>query len=190
MRADWLRSTQARLLLAATLGISLLLGGTFLAVDRLHATSADVLNHPGPAASDEQSRTQAVGAARHIVAAAQLHPTTAGYLLMSCRDRENPPYQGAVYLTFTVPAGTRADVYLADIAKALIADRWVAGLPPGGHPYSMSMSKNAVTALIYRQDDDANLGVLRVYGECHNTSDHRTDPTAWVDVTGEVAGGG
>lgn len=188
MRADWLRSTQARALLGATLGTSLLLGGVFLAVDQLHATPADALNHAGPAASDEQSRTQAVGAARHLVSAAHLHTTTAGYLLMSCRDRDNPPYQGAVYLTFTIPADTRADVYLPAVAKSLLADGWVEGLAPGGHPYSNSLSKDAVTALIYRQDDDANLGVARVYGECRNTSDHRTDTTGWVDILGELGG--
>ncbi len=188
MRADWLRSTQARSLLAATLGISLLLGGAFLAVDQLHATPADALNRPGPPASDEQSRVQAVGAAKNVVSAARLHTTTAGYLLMSCRDRDNPPYQGAVYLTFTIPADTRADAYLPAVAKALVADGWVEGLPPGGHPYSKSLSRNAVTALIYRDDDDANLGVARVYGQCGNTSDHRTDTTGWVDITGEVGG--
>lgn len=190
MRANWLRSTQARSLLAVTLGTSLLLGGAFLAVDQLHATPADALDRPGPALSDQQSRVQAVGAAKDVVAAAQLHTTSAGYLLMSCRDRENPPYQGAVYLSFTIPAGTRADVYLPGVAKALVADGWVEGLAPGGHPYGKSLSRNAVTALIYRDDDNANLGVARVYGECRNTSDHRRDMTGWVDVTGEINPGG
>ncbi len=188
MRADWLRSTQARSLLAATLGVSLLLSGTFLAVDQLHSTPADALNRPGPAASDEQSRVQAVGAAKHLVSVARLHATNAGYLLMSCRDRDNPPYQGAVYLTFTIPSDTRADIYLPSVAKALMADGWVEGLPPGGHPYSKSLSKDAVTALIYRHDDDANLGIARVYGECRNTGDHRNDTAGWVDITGEVGG--
>ena len=185
MRADGLRSTPARALLAATLGISLLLGGAFLAVDQLHATPADALDRSDPTASDEQSRGQAVGAAKQLVAAAHLHPTTAGYLLMSCRDRDNPPYQGAVYLTFTVPADTRADVYMPAAAKALIADGWAEGLPPSDHVYSKSLSKDAVTALIYRHDDDPNLGVLRVYGECRNTSAHRNDTTGWLDITGE-----
>ncbi|MBI2701078.1 MAG: hypothetical protein CK429_17520 [Mycobacterium sp.] len=189
MRADWLRSTQARSLLAVTFGISLVLGGAFLAVDQLHATPADALKVSGPPLSDGQSRVQAVGAAADIVSAAQLRPTSAGYLLMSCRDRDNPPYQGAVYLTFTIPADTRADAYLPAVAKALAADGWVEGrISPGGHPYSRSVSKNAVTALIYRDDDNANLGVARVYGECRNTSDHRTDSTGWVDVTGEIRG--
>lgn len=186
MRADWLRSRQARSLLAATLGTSLLLGGAFLAVDQLHATPGDALHRPGPPLSDQQSRAQAVGAARDVVSAAQLHTTTAGYLLMSCRDRDNPPYQGAVYLTFTIPGDSRADVYLPAVTKALAADGWAEGLSPGGHPYSRSVSKGQVTALIYRDDDNANLGVARVYGECRNTNDHRTDTTGWVDVAGEI----
>ncbi|RUP04007.1 MAG: hypothetical protein EKK34_16085 [Mycobacterium sp.] len=188
MRADWLRSTQARSLLAATLGTSLLLGGAFLAVDQLHTTSADALNHSGPPVSDQQSRAQAVNAAKDVVSAAQLHTTTAGYLLMSCRDRDNPPYQGAVYLSFTIPTDIRADVYLPGVVKALAADGWVEGMSPGGHPYSRSVSKGAVTALIYRDDDNANVGVARVYGECRNTTDHRTDATGWIDVTGEIGG--
>lgn len=188
MRADWLRSRQARSLLAATLGTSLLLGGAFLAVDQLHVTPADALNRPGPPLSDAQSRAQAVGATRDVVSAAHLHTTSAGYLLMSCRDRDHPPYQGAVYLTFTIPADTRADVYLPQVAKALAADGWVEGLSPGGHPFSRSVSKSAVTALIYRDDDNANLGVARVYGECRNTTDHGTDATGWVDISGEIGG--
>ncbi|WP_205873038.1 hypothetical protein [Mycobacterium camsae] len=188
MRADWLRSTRARSLLAATFGISLVLGGAFLAVDQLHATPGDALNRPGPPLSDEQSRVQTVGAAKDVVSAGRLHTTSAGYLLMSCRDRDNPPYQGAVYLTFTIPADTRADSYLPAVATALVADGWVEGLSPGGHPYSKSLARGAVTALIYRDDENANLGVARVYGECRNTSDHRADLTDWVDVTGEIGG--
>lgn len=188
MRADWLRSTPARSLLAATLGTSLLLSGAFLAVDQLHARPEDALDRPGPPLSDEQSRSQAVSAAHDVVSAAQLRVTTAGYLLMSCRDRDNPPYQGAVYLSFTIPADTRADVYLPAVTRALTADGWAEGLSPGGHPYSTSVSKGAVTALIYRDDDTANLGVARVYGECRNTTDHRTDSAGWVDITGQIGG--
>lgn len=184
MHADWLRSTRARSLLGAALGVSLVLGGAFLAVDELHTTPGDALDHRGAAASDDQSRSQAVDAATHLAGIAGLRATTAGYLLMSCRDRDNPPYQGAVYLTFAVPAGTDADTYLPSVAKSLASAGWVEGLPPGGHRYSHSLSKGAITAIIYRHDDEANLGILRVYGECANTGDHRNDTTAWDDITG------
>lgn len=185
-RTGWLSVKQARLLIAAMLAVSLVLGGAFLAVDRLHSTPADALNHPDRPANDEQSQAQAVGAARHLVSVANLHPTTAGYLLMSCTDRDNPPYQGAIYLTFTVPAETHADTYLPAIAAALVADGWTQGLPPGGHAFGKTVSKDGVTAIVYQQDNDDRRGVLRLYGECRNMSDHRTDTTGWVDVTGQL----
>lgn len=40
-----------------------------------------------------------------------------------------------------------------------------------------------MTVIIYRHDDDPGLGVLRLYGECRNMTDHRGDATAWIDVT-------
>lgn len=185
-RADWPRSRAGRSLIGAALGVSLLLGGTFLAVDHLHSTSADALNRPGDAATDEQSQTQAVGAAKRIVNAAQLRATTAGYLLMSCRDQDSPPYQGAVHLTFALPSGARADTYLPTVAAALISDGWTEGLPPGGHAFAKTFTRDSVAALIYRHDDDPNLGVLRVYGECRNRNDHRMDATSWLDITNQV----
>ncbi|OBK24187.1 hypothetical protein A5634_04110 [Mycobacterium asiaticum] len=154
-----------------------------MAVDQLHSTAADAVNPSGPTVSDEQSKAQAVGSARLLAGDARLHTTTAGYMLMSCRDRDNPPYQGAVYLTFAVPPGTRADAYLPEVTRTLTSAGWVEGLQPGGHAYSKSLTKGAVTAIIYRHDDDPNLGVLRLYGECRNMNDHRNDATAWVDIT-------
>jgi hypothetical protein len=123
-RAGGLSAKQARLLIAVMLAVSLVLGGAFLAVDRLHSTPGDALNHPDQPAADEQSHAQAVGAARHLVSVAKLHPTTVGYLLMSCNDHDNPPYQGAIHLTFAVPAETHADTYLPAVTSALVADGW------------------------------------------------------------------
>ncbi|QLL05212.1 hypothetical protein [Mycobacterium vicinigordonae] len=190
MRTDWLRSRQARLLIAASLVVSLLLGGAFLAFDQLHSTPADAIRPSDNPATDQQSRDQAVGAARNIVAVASLHPTTAGYLLMSCRDSHSAPYQGAVYLTFAVPAETRADTYLPVVAAQLAADGWAEGLPPANHAFGRTLTKNAVTAVIYRHDDDTRLGVLRLYGECRNMSDHRADATAWIDITDQFGSTG
>ena len=184
-KANRLRSTAGRSLIGAALGVSLLLGGAFLAVDQLHSTAADALNRPGESATDDQSRAQAVGAAKRIVDTAQLRATTAGYLLMSCRDQESPPYQGAVHLTFALPSEART--YLPTVWAALTSAGWIQGLPPGGHPFAKTFTKDAATAIIYRHDDDPNLGVLRVYGECSNRNDHRTDTTAWVDITDQVS---
>ncbi|MDT5220143.1 MAG: hypothetical protein QOF15_2248 [Mycobacterium sp.] len=183
-RAGGLSAKQLRLLIAVMLAVSLVLGGAFLAVDRLHSTPGDARNHPDQPATDEQSHAQAVGVARHLVSVASLHPTTAGYLLMSCNDHDNPPYQGAIYLTFTMPAETHADTYLPSVTSALVADGWAEGLAPGGHAFGKTLSKDGVTAIVYRHDKDENLGVLRLYGECRNMTDHRNDTTGWIDVTG------
>jgi hypothetical protein len=91
-------------------------GGAFLAVDRLHSSTADSVEHPGPAATDAQTQTEVVELARDIVAIAGLHQATAGYLLMSCKDRDDPPYQGAVYLNFLLPADISADEYFRTIS--------------------------------------------------------------------------
>lgn len=185
-QGDWLRSRWARPAIAAALAVPLALGGAFLAVDQLHATPSDVLDHPGNPASDEQTEAQVVESARQIVAAAGLQTTTAGYLLMSCKNRDDPPYQGAIYLTFALPAGAGPDTYFPTVVGALVGRGWNEGLPPADHTFGKTLTKDAVTAVIYRHDDDTSLGVLRLYGECRNTNDHRNDGTAWVDVTGQL----
>jgi hypothetical protein len=185
-QGEGVRSRWARPAIAAALAVPLALGGAFLAVDRLHTTPSDVLDHPGNPASDEQTEAQVVEAARQIVAAAGLQTTTAGYLLMSCKNRDDPPYQGAIYLTFALPAGSGPDTYFPAVAGALVGRGWKEGLPPADHTFGKTLTKDAVTAVIYRTDDDISLGVLRLYGECRNTNDHRNDSTAWVDVTAQL----
>jgi hypothetical protein len=183
---QWSRSRWARPVIAAALAVPLVLGGAFLAVDRLHTTPSDVFDHPVNAASDEQTEAQVVESARQIVAAAGLQTTNAGYLLMSCTNRDDPPYQGAIYLTFTLPAGMGPDTYFPTVAGALEARGWKEGLPPADHTFGKTLTRDAMIAVIYRQDDDSGLGVLRLYGECRNTHDHRNDSTGWVDVTGQL----
>ncbi len=124
-----------------------------------------------------------VESARQIVTATGLQAVSAGYLLMSCKDRENPPYQGVIYLTFALPAAARADTYFPTMAAALVRHGWIEGIPHNDHAYSRTFSKDGVTVIVYRQDDDPSLGVLRVYGQCRDMNDHRNDTTAWVDIT-------
>lgn len=182
-RGEWLRSTQVRALIGAALAASLLLGGAFLAVDRLHTTPADVVDHPANPVTDDQSRTQVVESTQQIVALARLQTASAGYTLMSCKNRDEPPYQGAIYLTFALPAGARPDAFFPTIAATLAAHGWSRGLPPNDHAFAESLTKDAATAIVYLQSEEPSVGVLRVYGQCRNMNDHRSDSTAWVDVT-------
>ncbi|MGH3961141.1 hypothetical protein [Mycobacterium sp.] len=184
--SNGLRSASARTLLATALTLSLTLGGAFLAVNRLHSSPADTVEHPARPASDDQTKAEVVEPAKRMVAAARLQKPTAGYLLMSCKDRDGPPYQGAVYLNFTVPADIRADTYFQGIAAAMVARGWNEGAPPNQHVFAKILSKDGVTAVVYRDNDYADLGIARLYGQCRDITDHRNDATAWVDITDQI----
>lgn len=185
-RDEWLRSPSARALLAGALSVSLTLGGVFLAVDKFHSSPADSLEHPAHPVSDEQTKAEVVEQAKRMVATARLEKATAGYLLMSCKDRDNPPYQGAVYLNFTLPAEARADTYFQGITAAMVARGWNEGEPPNQHLFGTTLYKDGVTAIVYRDDDYANRGIARLYGQCRDMTDHRNDTTAWVDITDQI----
>lgn len=183
-----LRSTPARVLIGAALAVPLVLGGVFVSVDRLHSTPSDVLEHPASPLTDDQSRDQVVGAARRIVSTTGLHTVSAGYLIMSCKNRDDPPYQGAVYLTFTLPVGQQTGTYFETIASTLRAQGWAEGPPPNNHAFAKIFSQHAVTVTVYRDGDDPGVGVARIYGECRNIAGHRHDTDGWADITGEVVG--
>jgi hypothetical protein len=185
-RGEWLRSKQARALIAAALALSLLLGGAFLLLDRLHSTPSDVLDHPTNRVTDDQSQAQVVESAKQIVNLTGLRTASAGYTLMSCKDRDDPPYQGAIYLTFALPDAARAYSYFPTIAAALVTHGWTEGLPPNDHAFAKILTKDAVTLIVYRQSDDPGLGVARIYGECRNMNDHRKDATTWTDITDQL----
>src|ERR1700752_3991075 len=125
--AERLRSPAARIMLAAGLTSTLFLGAAFLAVGRLHSSAADAVERPGRTATDEQTETEVVDQARVIVAAGALQNATAGHLLMSCKNRDDPPYQGAVYMNFAVPTDAHGDEYFRSIAAAMVARGWREG---------------------------------------------------------------
>ncbi|WP_083184876.1 hypothetical protein [Mycobacterium malmoense] len=185
-RGKSLRSKQIRVLVAVALAIPLLLGAAFLMVDRLHSSPVDALDHPDSPLSDDQSKAQVVQAARSVAATTSLRTSSAGYALMSCKNRDDPPYQGAIYLTFSLPAAAAADTYFPRIAATLAEHGWAEGLRPNNHAFAATLTKDAVTVIVYRHDDDPRLGVLRVYGQCRNVGDHHGDATAWSDITDEI----
>jgi hypothetical protein len=175
------RSPAGRALVAVVLFTVVVVGGVFLVVNRLHSSAANAVEHPGPAATDAQTQSEVVDQAKDIVAIAALQQPTAGYLLMSCKDHDNPPYQGAVYLDFQLPPDVGADQYFRTIAAAMVAHGWREGLPPNQHIFGRNLSKDGVNAILYPDRDSPTHGVGRIYGQCHDMNDHRG--AAWVDVT-------
>ncbi len=177
------RSPATRALIAATSVTALIIGGAYLAIDRLHASADNAVEHPGPAATDAQTQTEVVERVRDIVASTGLRRPTAGYLLMSCRNRDDPPYQGAVYLNFELPPDVDADHYFRDVANALVARGWREGLPPNEHMFGRNLSRDGVNALLYPDRDAPTRGVARIYGQCHDVSDHHGTRAEWTDIT-------
>ncbi len=173
-------------MLAAALTSTLFLGAAFLAVGRLHSSAADSVEHPGRTATDEQTKTEVVDQARVIVAAGALQNATAGYLLMSCKSRDDPPYQGAVYLNFAVPTDAHGDEYFRSIAAAMVARGWREGLPPHQNVFGKTLSKDGVTAILYPGSDSPQQGVGRIYGQCRDVNNHRGDVGAWIDITDQL----
>jgi hypothetical protein len=149
----------------------------------LHAAANNAVEHPGPPATDAQTQTEVVEHARDIVSITGLRRPTAGYLLMSCKNRDDPPYQGAVYMNFDLPPDVDADQYFRGVSAAMVARGWREGLPPNQHMFGRNLSKDGVNAILYPDRDTPTRGIARIYGQCHETSDRRGAKPEWIDIT-------
>ncbi|WP_445165300.1 hypothetical protein ACTXG7_15345 [Mycolicibacterium sp. Dal123E01] len=181
-----LRSTPARLLIAAALLVSLVFGVGLVAIHQfwdLRGAAVDPVAHP---LTDEQAKLQVVEPAGEIVSIGTLKNVSASYLLMSCKNADEPPYQGAIYLNFDVPNVLDTPRYFASIAAAMAAKGWTEGIPPGRNPGGRTFTRNGVTAIYFRDSDKTDRATMQIYGECRDTTDHRSDTTGWVDVTGAL----
>lgn len=185
MDSKRLRSRPVILLLAASLLTALVLGVLFVVTHRLTNTPSASETVAVPL-SDEQSRQQVLEPARQFVGAGKMRAVNAGYLLSSCTSEEQPPYQGLVYLNFDVPTVAETRAYFGEIARAMTARGWREGLPPGRHPGGRTMVKDGMYAVYYRDPDLSGRGLLKLYGECRNVTDHRLDTNGFVDVTAQV----
>ena len=181
-----IRSRPAVLLIAAALTICLVLGGAFIALHRFRDLRGAAVEPPAHPLTDEQAKQQVLEPARLFVEVGVLEKVTATYILLSCKNKDEPPYQGAVYLNFALPAPAETPRYLAAITAALTERGWTEALPPSKHPGGRTLTKDGVTAAYYRNLDVAGRGALQIYGECRDVTDHRTDPTGWIDVTAEM----
>lgn len=181
-----LRSRPALLLITAALLVSLVLGATFITLHRLKDLRGEAVEALERTLTDDQSRRQVLDSAREFVAAARLPAATGSYLLASCRQNNEPPYQGTVYLEFDVPAVARTPAFFREVARSMVGRGWTEGLAPLRHPGGKVLAREGVTALLYRNPDIPGRGVLRISGACRNISDHRLDSIGFIDITGEL----
>ncbi|WP_232021820.1 hypothetical protein [Mycobacterium basiliense] len=179
-----MRTPGVRLVLVAAYLTCLLLGGALVLVDELRSGPRDAIDHPAQPLTDTETERQVVGSAQQIVALARLRTTTAGYLPVSCKNLNDPPYQGTIYLIFVLPREAHGDTYFGEIAADLVGHGWTEGLAPAEHVFGRTLSKDGVTAVVHRHSDDNSVGVLRLAGPCRNINDHRHDTTGWKDITG------
>src|SRR6202044_2689846 len=147
--ASNIHSPAARTVIAAVVSIAVLVGAAVLVINRLHSSAANVVEHPGPAATDAQTQSEVVEQAKDIVAIAALQQPTGGYLLMSCKDHDNTPYQGAVYLDFELPPDASRVQDFRSIGERIVAPGWHQVLPPKQHMVGRNLSKEGVNAILY-----------------------------------------
>ncbi|MGE2692763.1 hypothetical protein [Mycolicibacterium pulveris] len=175
-RGDWLRSRPATALLWAALLLCLLLGAAFVVV---HEPVVQAPPLPAEPLTDEQAAGQVVDAARQIVTAAHLRQPAGGYAFLSCKNADEPPYQAVFHLNFELPQEDWR--YLDDVAAIMTAHGW-APAPTMAERFGHKLTKDGVTSVLHRRDGGADGGVLRLYGQCRNTGDHRDDNPAWTEV--------
>lgn len=155
-------------------------GGAAFIVLRSRGNALDRPAHP---LSDEQTRAQVIEPAKQIVALGGLRSAAGGYILMSCKNETDPPYQGAIYLTFDLPGPVD---YFDQVAAAMVPHGWQKGLPPNEYFFGTTLYKNGVTATLYRDPDRTTSGIMKVYGECRNIANHRNDTAGWTDITDQL----
>jgi hypothetical protein len=175
------RSGPSRSLLLLMLALTVVVaGGAAFIVLRARGTALD---HPADPLSDEQTRAQVIEPAKQLVALGNLQSAVGGYILMSCKNQTDPPYQGAVYLTFDLPKSLD---YFDQVAAEMVSHGWQKGLPPNQYLFGTTLSKDGVTAILYRDPDRRTSGIMKVYGECRNIANHRNDTTGWTDITDQL----
>jgi hypothetical protein len=181
--ATVLRSRPAVLLIAAALLVSFVLGLSFVALHHFRDMRGAAVDPVAQPLTDEEAKAQVLRPAREIVGTGKLKSVSASYLLMSCTNADEPPYQGAIYLNFDVPDVLATPKYFDSIATAMTAGGWAEAMPPNRHPGGRTFTRDGVTVIYFRTDDASNRATMQIYGECRNTTDHRRDTTGWVDVT-------
>ena len=177
---EWLRSSAARALMFAAFGLCLVMGIGFIAISTSHKPETGPLGGAAPL-SDEEASTQVVDSARQIIDVAKLRGVSGSYAFLSCTSLHDPPYQAAAYLNFRLPEANSVK-RIREVATAMLANGWREA-PSMGEHFGMKLSKDGVTSTFHENQDDPRFATMRIYGECRNTSDHRNDNPAFVEIT-------
>jgi hypothetical protein len=168
------------LTLAALIAMCAVAGALLWLTDR----RAGEVHVQGEPMTDAQAAGQVVASAKQIVSAAQLREVSGGYAFVSCQNANEPPYQATVYLNFRLPQNNSVK-YLRDVAASLAAHGWASAASTSEH-FGQKLTKDGVTAIIYRSVDETDFATMRLYGECRITADHRSDNPVWREVTGQL----
>jgi hypothetical protein len=84
-------------------------------------------------------------------------------------------------MNFRLPQSNSAK-YLRDVAASLVAHGWAPAASTSEH-FGQKLTRDGVTAIFYRSVDETDFATMRLYGECRNTADHRSDNPVWREVT-------
>ena len=177
-----LRRSQRYVVLAlAALIVVLALAGGLLWLGGRHADEVRVQGEP---MTDAQAAEQVVALTKQIVSVAQLHDASGGYAFVSCQNANEPPYQVTVYMNFRLPQNNSVS-YLRDVAASLVAHGWAPAASTGEH-FGQKLTRDGVTAIFYRSVYETDFATMRLYGECRNTGDHRSDNPVWRELTDQL----
>jgi hypothetical protein len=166
--------------MSAALVMSLVFGIGFVVIAASRKAGTGTLGGAAPM-SDEQSTGQVLGSAKQIVDVADLHGVSGSYTFLSCTNLHDPPYQAAVYLNFALPEANSVK-RIREVAEAMVADGWQEA-PAMGERFGMKLTRDGVTSTFHENPDDSRFATMRIYGECRNTSDHRNDNPAFIDIS-------
>jgi hypothetical protein len=176
-----LRSPRSAVLLLAALVTVLAVAAGLL---WLSNRGTDEVHLQGEPMTDAQAAGQVLASAKQIVSTAQLQDVTGGYAFVSCKNENEPPYQVAIYMNFRLPQSNSVK-YLRDVAASMVAQGWTTA-PVMGEHFGQKLTKEGVTAVLYRSDNNTDIATMRLYGECRNIADHSKDNPAWTEVTDEL----
>ncbi|VAZ72903.1 Putative lipoprotein LppJ [Mycobacterium persicum] len=177
----WLRQA----MFAVTVVAVMVLGACSLVFPKPHSSgSSNPFDDSAHPMTDDQIKAQVIEPAKQIVTAANLQGVSGGFSFASCNDQGDPPYQGTVTITFLIHG--EPDTYFQQVRAAMLSHGWNAGPPPGQHLHGTTLNKNGVTANISFLPSDHSYGQIILDGECRNTTDHRHDPGAGLDITNQL----